>query len=261
MSSMKTFSLSFSGGGAKSLVYLGFLRELESWGLKPDYIAAVSGGAWLLCLLASELDDQELLEMISLQRRRNFLSYSPITSRGLFNPKKLEGLLKKISNNKNIEDLGYNSVIAVSDITDAVNPETVYVENGSLSKWAVISSSLPPLLPIQKFKNRLYADGGYTTIYCSEFLENKNIEVQIGLIPTISPRLNSTNLINDLARAMRSVMSARNRLERKFFPVDLEIKEFSINGGILSFRKVFEMYKAGQEKAQEMKSQILGLLE
>jgi hypothetical protein len=56
-------------------------------------------------------------------------------------------------------------------------------------------------------------------------------------------------------------MSARNRLERKFFPVDLEIKEFSINGGILSFRKVFEMYKAGQEKAQEMKSQILGLLE
>ena len=97
---MKNISLSFGGGGAKAICYLGFLRALKEADIKIDHLFAYSGGTIILCFIASGMSDDEIIEKYSKFKFSDFLNLN--IKQSFYSNGKIEKYLNKISKNANI---------------------------------------------------------------------------------------------------------------------------------------------------------------
>ena len=97
----------FSGGGTRSMIYLGMFSALEESGLKPDMIIASCGGALAATVINAFSDNFSRKEYLKSEEYYQFVSNTILTGQrklseiGLFS-------LKKILNKKNapyIEDV------------------------------------------------------------------------------------------------------------------------------------------------------------
>ncbi len=153
---MKKLGLALGSGGSRGVAHVGFLKALEEYGVKPDYICGCSMGSVVGAAYAAGLTPDEIWEIVKKLRILDLIS--PSRQRGgLFSTKKMRALLQKHIGNIEFEDLKIPfRCIAV----DMVTQEIVEFSSGSLLDGVVASSSIPAVFhPTVKDGMRL-VDGG-----------------------------------------------------------------------------------------------------
>jgi len=256
----RRLALSLSGGGARAFCYFGVIRALEHNNIKVDYIAAHSGAAILLCYLYSGLNDEQIISEFSKFNLLKFLSLNPLANRGFINIKKLINFLRRYTKGRDIKDMPVKTFISTSDITDFDKPFEVWNSCGDLAKLAVISAIVPPIFPLYRENKKLYADGGYTSLYSVKNLKKEGADIVIGLYPDALRYTKLYSFTSDFAHMMKSLMSAREYYEKKEYPVDLEIKGFPIKAGLYDYKKAKLMYKAGYKRTIQLLPKIRSLI-
>ncbi len=254
MNKHKKVALSLSGGGAKAFAYLGFMKALKENNIKYDLITAHSGGATLICYMASGLNDEEILKLAEKFSLKKFISFNPYKNRGVIDLSKVEKYMRELSKNKNIEELETETMIVVSDLTDFDNPQKFVAKSGNLAKYATASKAIPPLFPLMRIEGKLYGDGAYTSLYNADELRKHGAEYIIGLYPDALRHTKIPRFFADQAHMVKSILSAREIYERQLNPIELEVREFDYPIGLNEYSKVKYIYESGYRKA-------LGLIE
>lgn len=261
MNKQKKVALSLSGGGAKAFAYLGFMKALKENKIDYDLITAHSGGAALLCYMASDLNDDEILKVAEKFKFRKFVSFNPYKNYGIIDLKKLQRYLNELARGKNIEELEKETMIVVSDLTDFDKPQKVVAKKGNLATYATASKAIPPLFPLMRIDNKLYGDGAYTSLYNAEELRKHGAEYIIGLYPDALQHTKIPRLFLDQSRMLKSVLSAREVFERQLHPIELEVRNFDYPIGLNEYGKVKYIYESGYRKGlnliDKIKSDIL----
>lgn len=245
----KKLALSLSGGGARALAYLGFIRGLSDKGVKVDFINAQSAAAWLLPYLASGFTDQEIINDFKKFRMWKFFSLHPWSSRGFIDLDKLIKYFELISQGLGIQDLTIKTSIVVSDLTDFDNPKRVVVTNGSIAKYAVISSIIPPLMPIFVEQGRLYADAAFSSVYAADDLRARGADVVIGLYSDALKHTKLPGFIEGQVRVIKSLTTHVYKQEKRENWVDLELRSFNFKSGLYDFKCSQKVYESGYQKA------------
>jgi len=256
----KKLAVSLSGGGARAFCYLGFIRALEKNNISIDYVVAQSGAAILMCFLASGKSDEEIIDAYSKLRYWHFVTLGALAKASLYSNEKMINYLDKFCNGKQIEDMHYKTFITITDVTDFDHPFAVLQDHGNLAKYATISGIVPPAFAIYKDNDRLYADGGYCSLYSARFLREQRADVVIGLYPDGLKMTKLPFFAENFARVVKSINSAREEYERKEQPVDMEVRGFNTDAGLSDFQKADAMYKAGYQKAMDLMPRIKQLI-
>ena len=156
---LKKVGLALGSGGAKGLVHIGVIKELEKAGIKIDYIAGSSAGSLVGGLYAYFGEIKPVEEFFSSLTYRKMIElfYDPTTSPGLIKGEKLRKYLDSYVDGVNIEDLN-TSFKAIA--TNFITGEMIILDQGKLSSVIRASSSVPVALSPFKIHNQTLADGG-----------------------------------------------------------------------------------------------------
>ena len=201
--------LVLSGGGAKGFAHIGALKVIDSLGIKVDYVAGTSMGAIIGGLYASGYSGKQLDSLFrtidfdvlindkfsrnskSLIERNNSERYALTLPFDGFKVNLPSG----ISRGQKIYNLLYNLLMPVNHIKDfselpipflciATNIETgepKLFQNGNLAQVLTASGAFPSLFQPVEINRQIYIDGGVTNNYPIKELQQKNVDVIIGV--------------------------------------------------------------------------------
>jgi NTE family protein len=161
--------LVLSGGGTRGFAHLGVLKALEENGLKPDIITGVSAGAVAAAFYADGWTPEEILELLSSQRVKQYLSIG-IPKQGFIKLTGFEKVLNMHLRAKNIEHLQLKiKLYAVNLNTGAYT----CFDKGPLAPAVTASASIPIVFPPVKINGHHYVDGGLINNFPVEPLVGK----------------------------------------------------------------------------------------
>lgn len=184
--------LCLAGGGSKGIAHIGAIKALQEDGIKFDLIAGTSSGSIIATLYALGYTPEEMYEIfIKYAKKINYFDFKnffqiimfffktgKIQILGLNSGEKIYRLMKKISKEKNIENI---DEIEIPLIIPAVNiwnkelyvfyskenknikiPSNIkYVNHAEISAVVQASCSYPGIFcPCDKIENSLLIDGG-----------------------------------------------------------------------------------------------------
>lgn len=180
--------LALSGGGAKGLVHVGVLRELEKANVKVDYITGTSVGAIVGAMYSigytpdeiegylksvdwgNLLNDYNNFKEIPLERKFNDFDYMvtlrydkkfkftipKALGRSEITYFQLKRILKDATNINDFDKLPIPLRVVATDLNTGKG--TVF-SNGDLAKVVAASSAIPAIFNPVEIDNRLYVDG------------------------------------------------------------------------------------------------------
>ncbi len=243
-------SLSFSGGGALGIGYLGFLRVIQAANIPIDHVVTHSGASWMLNYLKSDMSDQEIIEHFSRFRLWRFIDLNSLSMGGILSLKRLVAHFEQVSGKATIESITeFTAAIVISDLTNPSSPLEKVITTGPLALNSVISSIVPPVFPLYEQQGKLYADGGYTSLYAARFLADKGSKI-VGVYPDAFDNTSIPAFAKGFARVLKAISSQREMYENSLYPVNLEIRGFPTKSGLNDFAKAQEIYDAGRKLAQ-----------
>ncbi|KXZ40333.1 NTE family protein [Alkalithermobacter thermoalcaliphilus JW-YL-7 = DSM 7308] len=120
--------LALSGGGVRGAAHIGVLKVLESYGIRPDFIAGTSSGSIVASLYALGYSVEEIenstylfndfidIDYFGLIKAILFFKKSKIT--GILNGDKLEESLNKLMNNKKMYETRIPLAVTAVDINN-----------------------------------------------------------------------------------------------------------------------------------------------
>jgi predicted acylesterase/phospholipase RssA len=173
-----TLGLAFSGGGNGSSFYIGFLEVMDENNIKPNYIAACSGG----CLVAAAYACGTLPEFkkmaLSLNKEKAKAFFKKSDGGGLYSMDLIEEEIRKYTKNFNFEDvrplMGFMAV-------DLENGEKIILSMGDIARAARISCTLPAVFSPVKWGGKTLVDGGLLSYVPGDLLKQANMDVTIGI--------------------------------------------------------------------------------
>lgn len=151
--------LALGGGGAKAIVYLGFLEILERHNIQIDYIAGTSMGAIIGAAYALGWKANQLQQYFLLNKDFNLTSLSNFNffNESLFKRDGFDELLKGLIGGKNFKDTFIPFTCTAVDLEQ--KSEAVF-NDGPLLEAVKASSAYPPLLPPVFYRDKYLVDGG-----------------------------------------------------------------------------------------------------
>ncbi|MFA7654035.1 MAG: patatin-like phospholipase family protein [Candidatus Magasanikbacteria bacterium] len=151
--------LALGSGGARGLAHIGVIKVLQENGIKIDYIAGSSFGAWVGAWYAKYGRIKELEEFslgVNWKLMVDLLWDFSIGG-GLMSGEKAEKFIRKNLGNIKFEDL-VTPFTAVA--TDLKTGETVEIKKGDLTSAIRASMSVPIYFKPTMIDGRLLCDGG-----------------------------------------------------------------------------------------------------
>lgn len=106
-----------SGGGAKSVIYLGLLKLLKERNIEIEVLGGLSGGALISGLIASGKEVDDILEIIDHVHFRRLIDINPFDGIELLDQKKVLNLLRSFGGDTQIEDLPKKILIFATTIS------------------------------------------------------------------------------------------------------------------------------------------------
>lgn len=155
----KKIGLALGSGSARGLVHIGVLKAIDEYGIKIDYIAGSSIGAFIGGAYALGTPTTEI-EKIALQTDWKLVAkiFSPSLSlSSIANSKYLNEFLKTFFGTTTFENLKIPFEAVASDIKTG---EPVILNQGSLLTAVRASISIPVLFAPVSIANRKLVDGG-----------------------------------------------------------------------------------------------------
>jgi len=176
---------SLSGGAARGLVHIGFLKAMEEEGIKPDVLAGASMGGIIASLYAWEPSWKFVYEKVreSIERETfKKLGFDVFTkeeknifqrlhdaivervnlakaflSESVVPPENVENAVEEMFGNLKFEDLKIKTLLTAFDL---VTGEYVYINEGYIKDAVMATAAIPGFLPPLKKDGRMLIDGG-----------------------------------------------------------------------------------------------------
>jgi NTE family protein len=147
--------LALGGGFARGLAHVGVLKVLEEEHIPIDFIAGTSVGSVIAASYASGVSAQELSEIASLVRFKDFSRWT-VSRFGLFSNDKMAGFLHKILRCETFEELRIPLAVAATDI---ISGEPAVFTKGELVAPVRASCAYPGMFLPVNINGRLLVDG------------------------------------------------------------------------------------------------------
>ncbi|MEA2022598.1 MAG: patatin-like phospholipase family protein [Candidatus Caldatribacteriota bacterium] len=198
--------LALGEGGSKFYAHIGVLKVLEEEGIKIDYLAGTSSGAFIAGLYAL-WEDIERIEKFTLSTdfKKYFkflkesagfqnindtpfiLLYTDINSDSI-NPKWLKGLIDgkvirdEIDRLTNRASFEYDLKIPFKVVaTDLITGEKVVIDHGRISNAIAASMAKPGTCIPFKFEDRQLVDGGLVDPVPADIVREMGADIVIGI--------------------------------------------------------------------------------
>lgn len=156
MKQKQKIGLALGAGASRGFAHIGVLQVLEEIGIRPDYIAGSSIGSIIGALYAAGMSPK-MMEGISNNIDAKLCYDLGFSRRGIIQGKKVEELIKLLTQNKDFNDLSIPlSVTAV----DLINNERVIINEGKVYKGVRASISIPGVFQPVRDGDRVLIDGG-----------------------------------------------------------------------------------------------------
>lgn len=187
--------IALSGGGIKGAAHIGVLKALEEKNIKFEYISGTSSGSIVAALYACGYKPDEIYKLFKkyckeinyiefstiLKVIKDLILYHKLKIEGLNSGKKLEKIIKKAFEDKNIDNINqvkFNLMIPAVDLSDgsllyfcspsikkkknyrSISDKEIYIYDANLSKIVRASCSYPGIFSPEKLLNKKLIDGG-----------------------------------------------------------------------------------------------------
>lgn len=147
--------LALGGGGARGYAHLGAIKAFEEYGIKFDFIAGTSAGAFAGAFLASGWSFEQMYSIAKEFRRkdirRNKIPFMPSTT---------EGIQEIVVNNLGDIDITETKIPFCAVAVDVLSTQECLITKGNLAKAVAGSCSVPGIFQPVEFEGRALADGG-----------------------------------------------------------------------------------------------------
>ena len=223
--------LVLSGGGAKGIAHVGALKVIEELGIPIDYIGGTSmgsivGGLYALGYTSFQLEnfikkadwDNLLADRISRrhisiyekgERKRYWLQF-PIKGRkinlplGILTGQNVSNLFTELAspayNQSDFSDLAIPFLCVATDIETG---SEVVIEHGNLAKAMRASMAIPSVFTPGIIDGKQLYDGGLTNNFPANLVQNKGIDILIGVDVTSQPE---ETKLNNIYQVMEQVV-------------------------------------------------------
>jgi len=198
--------LALGEGGAKFYAHIGVLKVLEEEGIKIDYLAGTSGGAFIAGLYAL-WEDIDLIEKFALStdfkkyfkflketagfqniNKTPFIVFYTDVSRDSINPKWLKGLIDakvirdEIDRLTNRASFEYDLKIPFAAVaTDLITGEKIVIDHGRISNAIAASMAKPGTCMPFIFEGRQLVDGGLVDPVPADIVREMGADIVIGI--------------------------------------------------------------------------------
>jgi len=156
-----TLGLALSGGGARGLAHIGFLKVLEREGIPVNYLSGTSMGSVIATAYARGMPLGEMEhEVVQNTTTRNMIRMVSITppTRGLVETGKLRAVLSRfIPEETTFEDLNIPTAICA---TDLIRSQPVTLNHGLVLPAVMASCAVPGIFPSVEIPPMRLVDGG-----------------------------------------------------------------------------------------------------
>ena len=250
--------LVLSGGGARGFAHLGVIQALNEAGIFPDVISGTSAGALVGVLYADGHSPQEILKMMNVGSRLDFMRPA-LPREGLLQISGILKILKSSLRSKIFEELKIPMYVSATDLN---NGRAVYFSEGDLFEPVIASASIPVLFQPVKINDISYVDGGVLDNLPIKPIENK-CRIFIGsFVNPVGYMEKISGLINIAERTFMLSMSKEIFEKSKKFDLFIappELRNYKIMDPEKSGELFMIGYKATNEKLKtiDIESMIL----
>lgn len=147
--------LALGGGGARGYAHLGAIKAFEEYGIKFDFIAGTSAGAFTGAFLASGWSFEQMYSIAKEFKRkdirRNKIPFMPSTT---------EGIQEIVVNNLGDIDITETKIPFCAVAVDVLSTQECLITKGNLAKAVAGSCAVPGIFQPVEFEGRALADGG-----------------------------------------------------------------------------------------------------
>lgn len=281
--------IALSGGGARGLAHIGFLRRLEEENIQPDMVAGASMGAVIAAFYAlgytsydiegffqDEKDD--IKELFSNEPERKFVDNYlkriadrtmlevELTDEGIKLPNSITNghvVSKKMSKmiyaspyfNNDFNKLKYALRIVCTDIQ---NTRKVVFSDGDLLEIISGSIAYPAVFKPIIYKGMHLMDGGLTDNLPTDVLDSCNIKILSDMTYDTPDTDREYNIIELLDRI--SITMTREQLKGNLALADVIIKPEIHNVSLSSFERMDSLIAAGYRAADLQMPKIKELI-
>jgi NTE family protein len=198
-----------SGGGAKGIAHIGVLRVIEELGIPIDYIGGASMGSIVGGLVSLGYTSKQLEEYIANtdwnvlltdkvgrrhisiyekgEKKKYWLQFSYTKGKiglplGLLTGQNVMNLFTELTSPAyRITEFNRLPVPFLCTATDIATGEEVVLENGNLAQSMRASMAIPSVFTPEEINGRMLFDGGLTNNFPANKVEEKGMEILIGV--------------------------------------------------------------------------------
>jgi len=279
--------LVLSGGGAKGIAHIGFLRVMEDAGIHPDYIAGTSMGSLVGALysIGFTVDSIEALvknqnwndilsnkidyRRVNIEEKNDYGNYfaelpikgwKPGLPSGAIKGQQLELLFEDLTVSAakyTSFDQFYIPYRAVA--TDLLTGKAYVFKDGPLSIAMRSSMSIPTIMQPVKKDGMLLVDGGLVENFPVSVVLDMGADIVIGVYTggQLLPEENLTSLIAILKQSslMGGILDAQKQKKN----VDIYIEPYLNDMSAADFNNSKEFYKRGYDASIKKKPELVAL--
>ena len=254
-------ALVLSGGGARGMAHIGVLKVLEKNNIVPNIIIGTSAGSLVGGMYAAGklADFEKMLTGKNQKEIKKIAAFRPHEG-GLINPDRFEKEIRKIIDNKKIEELDKKYF---STAVDILTGKEMRMDKGDLCQAILASSSIPLLFPPVKKDGMLLVDGGLQNPLAIDDgfeVATKVIAVSIERDINDMPKKDKYGFADIAERALTILQNDIVESALKKYKDNLVIIRIEVNMDTLDFHKAKEAIAIGEKEAEKHVEEIKKLV-
>ena len=278
--------LALAGGGVKGAAHIGVLKAFEEENIQIDYISGASSGSIVATLYAIGYKPEEIYDLFQKYCKQiNYFSVKNILKLifgivikrkiiidGLNDGKKLEKIINKSCNEKNIQKInqikmpiiipsvelnnGQLYIFSSMQNRNTYNDNLKYVSDIEISKAVRASCSYPGVFEPYDYNNKNFIDGGIRENVPWRELKNMGAQKVISVIFEKDLKNKKDKNIIEVVSSSIDILShelANYELQSADMLLKIKTKDISL----LDSSKIEYLYKKGYEIAKQEIGHIL----
>lgn len=270
--------LALSGGGARGLAHIGFLKVLEREKIPVSFLSGTSMGSIIGAAYAGGMDlsklEMETIHSTTLRNMMRLVSMTPPT-KGILEAGKVRSLLGRfIPESLTFSDLRIPLSICA---TDLIHSNPVTLDQGLVLDAVMASCAVPGVFPPVYYPPYKLVDGGVLNNLPVDLVRNMGAEKVIGIDVQVNPFDTtpwqdlpvSEHFPIPLPEALKDILWSSTIMIARITQIQLETNkpDLYIRPHIpreitmfLGFQKAAEVIAIGEKAAEEFLPQIRSLI-
>lgn len=282
-----SLGVALGGGGLKGVAHIGALKALEELGVHIDYLSGTSSGSIMAAFYAMGLTPDEMIKytkeyyksITTISKRPiisaigNFFVTKKVNIPGIINGEKVENLVNKLSEDKNIiniKDIKIPFAVVTVDaistkeyILSSVEIQKKSAENGyindiSIGKAIRASMAFPGIFTPCDYKEYSFMDGGTKDNLPIQVLKDMGADKTLGISFKLDEYGSNTNILATILRAcdIFSLKDVRKAQEIADYFIEIEVKDAKL----LEIQEMDYCIQKGYDTIMSNKEKILELV-